>query len=296
MTPKPRSVTALLVAALLRPAQAVDLLPTDVIAPPPGITTVQLSYLSSRRGDLYRDGVRQRLDTRLTVDQLQLRVGRAFAWRAHPSFAYAQLAERHLEPGGALSSLERGSGLGDLTLVLATWPYADRENGRYAAVAGYVILPTGSYDARRTLSLNTNPGENRYQAAVQAGYSHRLGSRGKVMTAFDVQWFGDNDAYRRGAGRIGTLEQHLLYNWQVAFSYTPAARLTLGLSYFYSQGGASRIDDAPWGGALRMHRYALTGLIKLPFGSLILQYGGDLKNDNGLFEDQRFAIRVLTIF
>jgi hypothetical protein len=247
MTPKPRSVTALLVAALLRPAQAVDLLPTDVIAPPPGITT-------------------------------------------------AQLAERHLEPGGALSSLERGSGLGDLTLVLATWPYADRENGRYAAVAGYVTLPTGSYDARRTLSLNTNPGENRYQAAVQAGYSHRLGSRVNAMTAFDVQWFGDNDGYRRGAGRIGTLEQQLLYNWQVALSYTPAAPLTLGLSYFYSQGGASRIDEAPWDNVLRVQRYTLSGMIKLPFASLILQYGGDLKTDNGLFEDQRFALRVLTIF
>jgi len=281
---------------VLRPAQAVDLLPTDVIAPPPGITTIQLSNLSSRRGDLYRGGVRQPLDTRLTVDQLQVRVGHAFTWRAHPSFAYAQLAERHLEPGGALSSLEHGSGLGDLTLVLATWPYAVRHAARYTAVAGYVTLPTGDYDAKRTLSLNTNPGENRYQAAVQAGYSQRLGPRGTAMTAFDVQWFGDNDAYLQGYSRIGTLQQHLLYNWQIAFSYTPAAPLTLGLSYFYSQGGTSRIDDAPWDNGLRVHRYAFTGLIKLPFGRLILQYGGDLKTDNGLFEDQRFAVRVLTIF
>jgi hypothetical protein len=45
-----------------------------------------------------------------------------------------------------------------------------------------------------------------------------------------------------------------------------------------------------------VHRYAFTGLIKLPFGRLILQYGSDLKTDNGLFEDQRFAVRVLTIF
>ena len=165
--------------------------------------------MSSRRGDLYRDGVRQPLDTRLTVDQLQLRLGHAFAWCAHPSFAYAQLAQRHLEPGGTLSSLDHGSGLGDLTLVLATWPYADRQLGRYAAVAGYITLPTGSYDAKRTLSLNINPGENRYQAAVQAGYSQRLGSRGNVMTAFDAQWFGDNDAYLHGSNRIGTLQHRL---------------------------------------------------------------------------------------
>jgi len=45
-----------------------------------------------------------------------------------------------------------------------------------------------------------------------------------------------------------------------------------------------------------VRRYALTGLIKLPFGRLILQFSGDLKTDNGLFEDQRFAVRVLTIF
>jgi hypothetical protein len=32
------------------------------------------------------------------------------------------------------------------------------------------------------------------------------------MTALDAQWFGDNDAYRRGSSRIGTLDQRLLYN------------------------------------------------------------------------------------
>ncbi len=70
----------------------------------------------------------------------------------------------------------------------------------------------------------------------------------------------------------------------------------MGLSYFYSQGGASRIDDTPWDNALRVQRYTLSALIKLPFGRLVLQYGGDLETDNGLFEDQPFAVRLLTIF
>jgi hypothetical protein len=45
-----------------------------------------------------------------------------------------------------------------------------------------------------------------------------------------------------------------------------------------------------------VHRYTLSALIKLPLGRLVLQYGGDLETDNGLFEDQRFAVRVLAIF
>ena len=42
---------------------------------------------------------------------------------------------------------------------------------------------------------------------MQAGYSHRLGSRGKAMTAFDVQWFGDNGLFedQRFAIRVLTI-------------------------------------------------------------------------------------------
>jgi hypothetical protein len=72
---------------------------------------------------------------------------------------------------------DNGTGLGDLTLVAALWPYADRTAGRYLGLAGYLILPTGDYDPARTLQLNLNPGENRLQWALQAGYSSNLSDR-----------------------------------------------------------------------------------------------------------------------
>ena len=107
MTPTTRRVTALLVAAVLRPAQAVDLLPTDVIAPPPGITTVQLSYLSSRRGDLYRDGVRQPLATRVTVDQLLQLANRV---QLHPGRTPHPGPELFLQSGRGLTHRRRALG------------------------------------------------------------------------------------------------------------------------------------------------------------------------------------------
>lgn len=286
----------LLATLMVSPAHAIDLVPLDVIPPKPGLSAVSLAYLSSQRGNLYREGERLELDSHLHIDQLQLRLGHAFDWGGTPSYFYAQLANIRVRPSGDLGAIEDHTGLGDIGMMLATWPYVDREAGRYVGLAAYLSLPTGQYDPEQTRVLNTNPGENRIRAALQAGYSLRLLDRLDWLVAGDVGWFGDNDAYIGSSPAVGTLSQQPLYSAQTALSYQFNRMFALSLSYFYNTGGATRTDFTPWSNDISVHRYGLVGYVNLPVGRLTLEYGGDLETQSGFFEDQRWALRFAYFF
>jgi len=290
-------LSLLMIGSPLRLALAVDLVPLDVIPPPPNLTAVMLGYTTSQRGNLYREGERQNLDSRLQIDQIALRIGHSFEWDGRPSYFYAQTARVDTQPGGQLSAIEGHSGLGDLAMMVATWPYVDRTAGRYVGVAAYLMLPTGEYDAERTIGLNTNPGENRVRGALQMGYSHRLTDHSDWMVASDVALFGDNDDYIGSNPVAGRLEQRPLFSAQTALSYRFNQALSLSLSYLYHEGGAIRTEFSDWSNGLRVHRYLVTGLLGLPFvGRVTLEYGGDLQTENGFFEDHRFMIRIAKFF
>lgn len=290
------AILGLLATLMMAPVHAVDLVPLDVIPPKPGLSAVSLAYISSHRGNLYREGERLELDSRLHLDQLQLRLGHAFELVDRPAYFYAQLANLRIRTSGDLGAIEDHDGLGDLGMMLATWPYVDREAGRYVGLAAYLSLPTGQYDANRTRVLNTNPGENRVRGALQAGFSQRLLDRLDWLVAGDVSWFGDNDDYFGPNPVMGTLSQQPLYSAQTALSYQFNRMLALSLSYFYNAGGATRTDFTPWANDLSVHRYGLVGYLNLPVGRLTLEYGGDLETQSGFFENHRWVVRLAHFF
>jgi len=287
---------SLLATLTVLPAYGYDILPLDAIPPKPGLSAVSLAYISSQRGNFFREGERLDLDSRLNIDQMQLRVGHAFDWGGNPSYFYGQLANIRVRPSGDLGAIEEHSGLGDLGMMLATWPYADREAGRYLGIAAYLGLPTGQYDAKRSRILNTNPGENRLRAALQAGTSLRLLEGLDWLLVGDVTWFGDNDDYFGFNPTAGTLSQQPLYSAQTGLSYRFNRIFALSLSYFYNTGGATRTDFTPWSNEISVHRYGLVGYLNLPVGRLTLEYGGDLETKSGFFEDNRWALRFTYLF
>ena len=52
-------------SGLFRPALAIDLQPGDIVAPPPNITAVTISYINSQNNDLFRNGVNTGADPKL---------------------------------------------------------------------------------------------------------------------------------------------------------------------------------------------------------------------------------------
>ena len=268
----------------MSPAHAIDLLPGEIRAPRGSANFFHAAYESSTRGDLYLKGEKQPGKPKLRSTQVQLRLARSFELAGLPAFFYAQTPIGRLEPGGSLAQLDSVSGVGDTTLLLAVWPYADHQAESYFGVGGYLTLPTGSYRAGRELNI----GGNRYNAALQAGYQTALGERLHGMVAVDGVWFGRNSEYR---ATHDELERDALYTAQAGLRYDLTPRYSIGASYFHTLGGETRVNGVARDDKSRLNRYQLTGMANFKFGRIGLQYGGDLDTRHGLIEESRWTLR-----
>lgn len=113
--------------------------------------------------DLYLDGHKVLNNVRINVFQQQVRYGVSFDVRDHPTLAYVSVPYGSIEGKKIYSKFSADSGVGDTTFMFAYWPYVNKEDKSYFAVATYLILPTGSYDHDHQLNI----GENRYRTALQ---------------------------------------------------------------------------------------------------------------------------------
>jgi hypothetical protein len=156
-------------------------------------------------------------------------------------------------------------------------------------VAGYLTVPTGSYDSQR----NFNPGENRYRWALQTGYEQSVSQRVNWMSAVDVLWYGENDDK---ATTHEKLTQKALYSAQTAFIYKFNSTYSTAIGYFYSVGGETSLNGVSQGDKAESHRYQLSGIGHFPFGRISLQYGQELSTKNGFIEDSRWILRLTKYF
>ncbi|MDP1526508.1 MAG: transporter [Rhodocyclaceae bacterium] len=282
-------ICIVLLATFVPPAFAIDLVPGDARAPQTGYDLIQFSQVTTERGDAYVNGQRQPGNPRIDASQLFVRYGHSFAAADLPAFFYVQAPVGYVHTGGTLAGLSGDSGLGDTTLVLALWPYANRETKTYFGLASYLIAPTGSYSNQRSINM----GGNRYQAAVQMAYQTALSDAWHGMVALDTLWSGDNKDF--GAARV-PLEQRPLHSAQAALLYELNPQYSFGLSYFLTQGGETRVNGLDRNDSTRVQRYQATAIGNYPFGRLVFQYGGDLKTENGFIEKRRWILRYAKIF
>lgn len=270
-------------------AFAIDLQPGEIRALQPDTNLLMLSYQQSDRGNRYLHGDKQSGNPEIQSSQLQVRLGRSFELAEHPAIFYVQMPVGYVHPEGSLSAAEGDTGMGDTTLLLAIWPYANQETKNYLAVGAYLTAPTGSYDHERSFNM----GQNRYSSALQVGYQAPLAGAFNWMAALDAVWFGDNNAF--GHNR-NTLAQKPLYNSQVALQYAINPQYSVAVAYFYTIGGESSVNGIRRDDPTQLQRYQLTGAANFSFGRISLQYGGDLKTENGFIEDSRWILRYTKLF
>lgn len=266
-------------------AHAIDLIPGEIIAPKAGMNQFLVSYQLSERGDYYKDAQRFRPGTKIETEQVQVRLGTAFTLYTLPSFLYAQLPIGSIEPSGTLKNRTGDTGNGDASFLLAIWPYSNRDTGEYLAVGGYLTLPTGSYEARRTF---LNMGANRTTAALQVGYQRSLTKNIEWMTAIDGVWFGKNDDY--SAAHLPFTQKNL-YTSQNGLRYLINDRYSLAATHFYTQGGETSVNGVDNNDPMSLQRWQITGAANLDTGRITIQYGRDLETRNGYIETSRLIIR-----
>jgi hypothetical protein len=121
------------------------------------------------------------------------------------------------------------------------------------------------------------------------------------MTAIDAVQFGSNDDYRAPlplalAHPRTTLDQKTLYSLQTGVRYIINDAYSVSAMYFHTVGGEEMINGINQNNRTDLHRYQLSGSTQLPVGRLILQYGGDIKTQNGFYETSRVILRYVTAF
>lgn len=271
-------------------AYAIDLQPGEITAPKANVNFIQMSYQNSTRGDKYVKGHKQISDSKIDTAQYLVRLGHTFDINQYPAVFYLQVpVHSNIKPSGSLSNLESDKGLGDTSFLLGLWPYSNHESETYLAIGAYLTVPTGSYDNNRLINI----GENRFKTAMQIAYQKRLFDQAHFNFAFDAVKFGSNDAFTQN--NI-TLEQKSLYTAQTGAMYHIDSTYSVGGVYFYTAGGETIRNDRKMDDMTRLQRYQITGIANFSFGRLTLQYGGDIKTENGYFEESRWIFRYTSRF
>jgi len=265
-------------------ASAIDLQPGDATAPPPGLRSVQLSYLNAERVGAS--------NSKLDQTQVQFRYMQSFELNQQPALFFLHTGTGKTEPAGALAPYKADNGMIDTSLVFAYWPYVDRASKTFVGLAAYLISPTGSYSSDQEFNM----GENRYRWAGQIAYQTRIAPDLDWMSAFDTLWFGKNDESRSLANQLGTLEQKALYSAQTGLLYRLNNQYAIAASYFYTEGGETVFKGAAQKNSINSHRYKLSGIRDYSFGRLTLQYGQDIDNNAALEDKRRVFLRYSKFF
>jgi hypothetical protein len=261
-----------------------------------------VSYLNTDNSTYYKNGSVQGSTPRTTqfaspdigTQSAILRMVTSYTVQDLPAVSYFQLPYGTIKPAGSLAMYPADTGIGDITIATAIWPYHDRVNRRYFGVAGYLTAPTGSYNSQRPFNI----GENRYKSDLQMGYQQPIIGNLDGMVAVDTMWFGGNSqcAAACQSPTITSLSQKPLTTTQLGPIYKFNQTYTVGASYFYVAGGATTIGNTYQNNVANTQRFLLSALAYYPFGRISLQYGRDMEIKNGFVETRRFIVRYTTEF
>ena len=279
-------------------AWAIDLQPNDIVAPQPGKSHAMFSYVNAENTTFYRNGTAVSAkpygSPDINTQTAIVRLSTSYTLQDLPAVSYLQLPYGNIKPAGSLAMYQGNTGFGDVTLATAFWPYSNRDTRKYFGMAGYLTLPTGSYNSQQVF----NTSENRYKSDLQMGYQQPIIENLDGMIAVDTMWFGGNSQCAAAclSATNTSLNQKPLTTTQLGPIYKVNQTYTLGASYFYVAGGATTIGNTYQNNVANTQRYLLSALAYYPFGRISLQYGRDMEIKNGFVETRRFIVRYTTEF
>jgi hypothetical protein len=274
------------------PARAIDYLPFDYVAAPPG-TNVLLGY--------YLFGTRSSLNNTIAGDfrdntRLDSHIG-AFRLTRYEEVLGHPVAVQLIVPFGTLTegriagaALNEPAGVSDPLVTLAFWPISQPAQKRWLAIASYTTFPVGEYRPGQALNL----GGNRFQNDLQIGFIQGLPGGFTLDIAGDWIWYGDND--RAGTGRQRLTQQSTFeaYAWLV-HNFTEASWAAFG--YYGSFGGAQQLDGTRNGLKTEFHQLRIAyGQFLTPTFQLVGSLGRDIEVRGGFQQDYALTLRVLKVF
>lgn len=270
-------------------AHAVDIDAGDYTALPPGTTLGMVYYQHATRDRLYANGDQAPIRPKLTSD---IAIARGVHFMKLGDYV---IDPQFLLPFGRLSAsrdiaaMGRNSGVGDLMLAATLWLTKPGDSEHFG-ITPFLWLPTGQYDRNDALSL----GENRWKAALQAGWIKPLGKSVTMDLAADVTVFGKNDDF---GATSATLRQKAQFQFQGLLRYhlSPTSDLRLGLSHL--TGGETKVNGVAQSDRQSTTKVSFGGAVFVtPQTQLLATIGRDLQVRQGFKENARLNLRLLQVF
>jgi len=270
-------------------AQAVDTLPGDYIAAPPGVSAVLLYGLYGRSNGAVVSGrdVSGHLDSYIGVPRLAHYteiLGVTLSVNAYMPI----IMLRGAELGGA--SLSDASGIGDLSVASAIWLVNDPKKTRYFAIVGYLNIPSGQYDAFAPLKV----GSNRWSGSGQLAGIYGLGHHWFVEGVTDITFYGDNSNYD---GHHAMMAQKPTVTGQLWLVFKATDRANLSAGYGTYWGGKQTLNGSSLGfnSEKQQARVAASAFIT-PTLQVLWQVNHDFEVDGGFKQEFSSTIRFMKIF
>jgi Putative MetA-pathway of phenol degradation len=279
-------------------SRGIDLQPNDIVAPLPDKNFIQITYYATKNGTFYKNGsaisaspyASPIVDTQSTITKFIS----TYMIADLPAASYIQIPYGTIRPSGTLSEYASDTGIGDLALATAIWPYSNRETQTYLGLAAYLTIPTGSYSSMQAFNM----GSNRYNTAIQLAYQQKIISDLEGMVAIDTMWYGGNSQCAAGCGSATnvSLNQKPITTIQFGPIYKINPILTVSAQYYFVAGGATSINNVSQDNVINTHRFMLGSLIYTDIGRFSIQYGRAVDIQNGFIETSVFTLRYLRQF
>lgn len=286
----PVNLILLLIALFSQPSLAIENYPADYTPAPPGTNLLLMYNHFANYTSFYQDGKKVTGSGGLHTNINLLRGVHFMEYKGITFDPQFVLPFGRLEGRGKDAVLGGEGGTGDLLLTAAFWLVNNKAEGRYFAVAPFVILPTGSYDKRSPLNL----GENRYKFIFQAGYIETLAKRYLLDLAADITYFGENDDF---GPESRVLKQSPLMQMQFKFVRIMDENWKLSVGLTHTFGGEEEVSGVKLGNEKNDWRWE-TGLVwqVKPRYQVAAVYQRDLAVEHGFRMDHGLNLRFLHAF
>lgn len=276
----------------------IDLQPNDIVAPLPDKRYAQITYYNTENTTFYKNGsvvsagqfASPVVDAQSVIPKF---IG-TYTIANLPGASYVQLPYGTVRPAGSLSGTPSDTGIGDIALATAIWPYSNRETRTYLGLAAYLTIPTGGYSSMQPFNM----GGNRYTTDIQVGYQQPIIGNLDGMFAIDTMFYGGNSQCSVAclSSTNVPLNQKPVTTTQAGPIYKINEIFTVSAQYYYVAGGATSINNVYQNNVMNTQRFMLSSLMHTDIGRFSLQYGRDMGVQNGLLQTRVFTLRFLKEF
>lgn len=270
-----------------------DVFPTDYVANKPGDIVTTLYFKESEGNGYYRNDVKLINDSVAITTQV-LRFVYTTKVFGYTSALLGVGAYAKTEFDGPV--VERlypksTSGIGDMRFGITTWLLNNSAEMKYFAITPMISIPVGSYDPSRSVNI----GENRYKAALSAGYVNRFMNNeiGELFLELspELAVYGDNNDAR---GK--KIEQNPSYALTGYLRYRPMTMMGIFTGYQINRGGETILNGVEQNDQPNNTRFMLGGAIFLYGTQIILRHARDTHIQSGFKTSDETTLRLQWTF